>query len=125
MSEENERKVSIVNLSEGQTLFKQGQQPQGIYFIKEGVLEASVEDPISGKERKVGNLKKGELVGEMSYLDGQPRCASIKAISKVVLIEIPNENFNQTLEGQPAWLQVLIKTLATRLRSTNAKVFKV
>ena len=127
MSDQETKKVGLraVNLGEGEVLFKEGMEPKGIYYIKEGVLEAIVTDPISGKERKVGNLTAGELVGEMSYLDDHPRCATIKSVSKSILVEIPKDSFNETLEKQPPWLKTLIKTLASRLRQTNAKVFKV
>ena len=100
-------------------------QPQGIYYIKEGTLEASVSDPINGKERKVGNLSSGELVGEMSYLDEHPRSATVTAVLRSVLVEIPEKNFRDTVNSQPPWFRTLVKVLVTRLRNTNSKSFHI
>jgi NTE family protein len=129
MTEEKSKKnlhdLKTITVEAGEVLFKEGMEPKGIYYIKEGVLAAFVTDPISGKERKVGNLSTGEIVGEMSYLVVSPRCATVRAVSKSLLVEIPEKSFNDTIEKQPPWLRTLIKTLVSRLRNTNSKVFKI
>jgi CRP-like cAMP-binding protein len=64
----------------------------------------------------------GELVGEMSFLDGHPRSASVKAITECTLVVVPHEKFTALIQSHPKWFKALINTLLDRLRKANARV---
>ncbi len=38
------------------------------------------------------------------------------------LIEIPRETFENLFKTQPKWLEILVMTLAERLRKANARI---
>jgi CRP-like cAMP-binding protein len=38
------------------------------------------------------------------------------------LIEIPQETLDTLFKTQPKWLEILVKTLAERLRKANARI---
>jgi CRP-like cAMP-binding protein len=117
--------LKTITLEEGQDLFKEGQEAKGIYYVKEGALAASVLDMKTNIRVKIGNIGPGEVVGEMSYIDQNPRSATVTAMVKSILVEIPEEKFHETVNNQPPWFRTLIKTLVVRLRSSNNKHLKI
>jgi CRP/FNR family cyclic AMP-dependent transcriptional regulator len=62
------------------------------------------------------------LVGEISFLDQEPRSATVKALTECELIQIPQETIDGIFKSQPKWLEILVKTLAERLRKANARI---
>jgi CRP-like cAMP-binding protein len=70
----------------------------------------------------LGYIFEGELVGEISFLDDEVRSASVKAIVDSELIEIPQEAIDNIFKTQPKWLEILVKTLAERLRKANSRI---
>ncbi len=107
-------------LKKSDYLIREGEDSKALYWVQEGQLE--VYKRKGSKEILIGHVYTGELVGEMSFLDDMPRCASVKALTDCELLEIKADNYKQIFEGQPKWLQLLIRTLVERLRRANAKI---
>lgn len=108
------------NLAKGDYLIKEGEDSKSLYWVQDGQLE--VYKRKGSQEVLIGHVYTGELVGEMSFLDDMPRCASVKALTDCELLEIKVDSYKQIFEGQPKWLQLLIRTLVERLRRANAKI---
>jgi CRP/FNR family transcriptional regulator, cyclic AMP receptor protein len=101
-------------------LLKEGDRSFSMYWVQSGHLEVTKR---KGDEYIVlGNIFGGELVGEISFLDEEPRSATVKAITETELIEIRRESFEKIFSGQPKWLEILVKTLAERLRKANSRI---
>ncbi|MBT3584300.1 MAG: cyclic nucleotide-binding domain-containing protein [Halobacteriovoraceae bacterium] len=101
-------------------LVREGEESAQMYFLQEGTMAVF---KIKGdREQQVGTIYAGELVGEMSFLDKQPRSASVKAVSDCKLTVIPHDKFEKFLDKQPSWYRALINTLLDRLRRANARI---
>lgn len=104
----------------------------GEYLIKEGDKSSELYASLSGsfeivkgqgdQEQVIGEISPGELVGEMSFLDQEPRCASVRAVSDCEFLVIPREEFEDVFKSQPDWYQNIVKTLLRRLRKANDKL---
>lgn len=91
-----------------------------MYWVQNGSL---VVTKIRGNDEIIlGHIYSGELVGEISFLDDEPRSATVKAVTECELIEIPRETIEAIYKTQPKWLEILVKTLAERLRKANARI---
>ena len=101
-------------------IIREGEISGNLFWLQTGQLVVLKRKGI--EEVQLGHIYAGELVGEMSFLDGEPRSASVKALTECDLIEIPRDVFDKVFIGQPTWFQGLVKTLTERLRKTNAKV---
>src|SRR3954468_22466773 len=77
----------------GHTFFLQGERSDDVLLIKQGHVKVVAGDP----PRIAAFRKPGETVGEMAYLRGTPRSASIIAYDEVLALLIPGE----------AWLDFL------------------
>ncbi len=112
--------AKIKTLSPNQILLHEGETSQNMYWVQAGQL--IVTKRRGSDDVVLGHIYSGELVGEISFLDNEPRSATVKAITEVELIEIPKETFDSIFHNQPKWLEVLVKTLAERLRKANARI---
>jgi CRP-like cAMP-binding protein len=109
-----------VKLNSNDYLMHEGEESKEMYYLQSGNL--AVFKRKGDHEHQIGSIMAGELVGEMSFLDGHPRSATIKAISESVLVVVPREKFEQMLAAQPKWFKALLNTLLERLRKANARV---
>ena len=107
-------------LQKDEFLVREGEHSDHMYWLQTGQLVVLKRKGL--EDIQLGHIFAGELVGEMSFLDGEPRSATVKAITDCELIEIPRDVFDKVFIGQPTWFQGLVKTLTERLRKTNAKV---
>lgn len=109
-----------VRLEANQILINEGDLSHSMYWVQKGELIVTKKD--GEKEVILGYLKSGELVGELSFLDQSPRSATVKAVTECELIQIPQRTIDEIFKSQPQWVELLVKTLAERLRKTNARI---
>jgi CRP/FNR family cyclic AMP-dependent transcriptional regulator len=105
------------SIVKGEQLIKQGEKADNVYLVKSGELEAST---FKGTEKVIlGKISSGEFVGEMAYINGEPRSADVFATADCELIAMPAGVLDQVLFTKPAWAKALIKTLTKRLKQAN------
>ena len=113
-------KKESIKLLPGEFLLHEGEESFEMYYLQSGTL--SVLKRKGDGVNQIGTIIAGELVGEMSFLDKQPRSASVKAVTESVLVIIPHEKLDATLEVLPKWFTALLNTLLDRLRKANARI---
>jgi CRP/FNR family cyclic AMP-dependent transcriptional regulator len=109
-----------IRLMPNEYLMREGEESTEMYYIQSGTL--AVFKRKGDQEHQIGTIMTGELVGEMSFLDNQPRSASVKAMSDSVLVVIPHEKLEHMLGTMPKWFSALLNTLTDRLRKANARI---
>ncbi|MHC4785340.1 MAG: cyclic nucleotide-binding and patatin-like phospholipase domain-containing protein [Planctomycetota bacterium] len=85
----------------GEVLFEQGEPGDCVYLVVHGRLRASVADPRRAQDRIIGEIGRGETVGEMALLASAPRSASVRAIRDTSLIRISREALDRLVEHHP------------------------
>ena len=65
------------DIAAGTTLFSQGDEPDGLYFVHEG--EAEVLAQFGGKVGGLSLMKAPFVVGEMGLFSGEKRVATVRA----------------------------------------------
>lgn len=95
----------------GETIFREGGFPSGIYFIKEGKVKKYKLDK-DGREQIIYVANTGELLGYHAILaeDRYPDSAAALEESKVAFI--PKEDFLETLLQSEVLSRRLLKTLS-------------
>ncbi|HQH11086.1 MAG TPA: protein kinase [Candidatus Sumerlaeota bacterium] len=103
-------------------------EPSDILFYEEDesrnaymLLKGEVEILKAGRQIAVINMP-GSFIGEMSTLLNARRTATIRALSRTVLLEIAEEQFQEFLRCAPEIGLSLAKHLAARLQSTTDKL---
>jgi len=104
-------------LSPNEILFNEGDQAQSVFIVKRGEMQAFKGQ--DSTKKILGKIAIGEFVGEMAHINGEPRSATVEALSSVELIEIPTGTLDVILFSKPAWSKALVATLSRRLKRTN------
>jgi NTE family protein len=109
-----------VELEGGRRLFSQGDAADALYLLVHGRLRASVSAD-DGSERVLGDLARGEAVGEMALLGRGVRSAHIDALRDSRLFRLEVEAFHEIASQHPDFLWNLSRLVIRRLeRSPGA-----
>lgn len=110
--------ASLHRLVVGQVLFNAGDDGDGCYRLEQGLLKITVMSP-EGEERIVAMLGPGEIVGELSMVDGLPRSMSVVAFENCTLRYVSRKTFEKCIQTYPEISKQLMAILASRLRAAD------
>jgi len=105
------------DLEAGRKLFDEGDEGREAYLISEGQVE--VYRVRGGREEVIATLGRGEVIGEMSLIDGLPRAASARTRPGTSLVAISQDDLQKhmaALESSDRQLKAVIDALIRRLR---------
>jgi CRP/FNR family transcriptional regulator, cyclic AMP receptor protein len=105
----------------GDALFAAGDSGDGCYRLERGLLKVTITSP-KGEERILAILGPGEIAGELSIIDRQPRSASVIAVKDCELSFVSQKNFEKITKQEPDIYRYLVSVLALRLRETDQAV---
>jgi CRP-like cAMP-binding protein len=74
-----------------------------------------------GRESVLAFRGPGEVLGELSAIDGQPRSAGVTAVDPVEALVVPTADFRAFLERSPAAALWILTRLIARLREADRK----
>ena len=109
------------NWRAGSTLVHEGDRAGRVLIVQSGRVKISVITP-DGNEVILAIRGPGELVGEMSALDGSPHNGTATAMDDVTCLQISNEEFGSFLRSHPDAAMAVIHLLVDRLRDASGKV---
>ena len=105
------------NIAAGNMLFEEGDPGDQAYLIKSGEVE--IVRKIGNEELVLARLGRGEIFGEMSLIDNQPRMAGARVAEDAELAVITRENIESRLERlaqSDMVIRRLIDVFVTRIR---------
>ena len=79
----------------------------------------------AGREVVLDVLGPGEIIGELSAIDGLPRSATATALSPVEIATVRNTDFHALIEARSSMARQLLLLIAIRLRSTSRRQFEL
>ena len=97
----------------GEILFSVDDYPNGIYFVVSGSIQISSPQP-SGRDKVIAQVRKGEIIGEMSLLMERPHIHTAKAIRDTQVVFLSRTVFDETVERFPKTVQLLSKRTIQR-----------
>jgi NTE family protein/lysophospholipid hydrolase len=110
-----ERSIEWQRLGGGEVLFRQGDPGDSLYVVMSGRLRAVVQGP-DGSPRAVGDVTRGESVGEMALFTGEDRSATIHALRDTELIRFAKPAFEAIVAKYPQVVMQITRILVHRLR---------
>jgi len=111
---------TVRRLRRGAYLFTEGEASAHVALVLSGRVKAS-SFTADGKEVVLALRGPGDLLGELSALDGGPRSASVAALEPVEALVVGAERFTTFLEEHPRVAVLLVQTLAGRIREADRK----
>ncbi|HXH21681.1 MAG TPA: patatin-like phospholipase family protein [Dehalococcoidia bacterium] len=105
----------------GETVLAKGAPSDGLYLIASGMVSVNLrEDAASGED--IATLARGECVGEMSLISGEPCSATIRALVDTDAWFIARDDFPEVLDRCPGLWRNLSGILSRRLVRTNRRL---
>jgi len=108
-----------VTLSAGERLFRQGDPADAAYVVVSGRLRVFV--AAGDHVRRLGDVGRGETVGELALLADAPRSATVVAARDTELVAIATADFDALIRQRPEAGVRLSRLLAERLRRVTER----
>lgn len=106
------RRVEEVEFRPGEHLLVVGEQADAAYVILDGRAT------VRRRGRKIAEVTKGDVVGEMSLVTDLPRNAGVRAETFVPALRVRKAEFDSIMDDFPRVAVKVLRTVATRLVET-------
>lgn len=103
-------------MREGAVLTREGQVGGLVFVIVEGSAE------VLRGNRVVATLGPGDVVGELSLIDGGPRSALVRASAPIRVLQIDVKDFRRLVDRSPHFVRNLLRALARRIRDADGHI---
>ncbi|MFH1811704.1 MAG: cyclic nucleotide-binding domain-containing protein [Pseudomonadota bacterium] len=109
----------------GQDLVKQGTANRNIYLLGSGSVKVLKGQP-GGSVEEVALLGAGTTLGEMAFVDGEPRSTSVEVIERAEVILLEHDKLRPVLDAdaelRAAFFEAIAGLLTRRLRGATDDV---
>jgi CRP/FNR family transcriptional regulator, cyclic AMP receptor protein len=102
----------------GSRLFERGDRGNELYIVYAGKVEISIRD-LAGEKIVLTVAEKGDLFGELSMLDNNPRTATAMALEDTELIVLNRENLQLFFQKKPSAALDMIAAMGAMIRKTD------
>ncbi len=112
--------LESVEVAAGTVVVQEGEPGGAMYLIEEGRLDATVGS--GAASRVAGFLRTGDLFGERSLVTGEPRAATVRALTDARLLRLEAAGFRQLAERFPGFARRVDEMAAARDFQAEARV---
>jgi CRP-like cAMP-binding protein len=108
---------------DGALLFRQGDPGTEMFLIQEGQI--LVTKKAGDREVPLATLGRGDVLGEMSLLEGLPRDGTARAVGPTRVLVIGQGGLLMRIRRDPTFALELLNRLSGRVRALNARVIEL
>jgi len=94
-----------------------GEPGDSLFLVTDGFARVTLDGT-----QAVARLRRGDVIGEMSLVTGEPRTATVVAAVPTTALELSRDDVAALIARQPRILENLTKILTSRLAVTTARV---
>jgi signal transduction histidine kinase len=109
----------LLDLADGDVLFKEGDTPDNLYLVLEGSVAISKNDS-AGQPQVIAYIHANDFLGEFAMLDGGTRSATVSAAGAGRLAAINRRVILENLRDAGAGLDLTIRIIE-RIRASNQR----
>lgn len=112
--------LRVRTLPAGAAVFDPRDRPEGVWIIRDGVIELAVD---RGGHRLVAQvLRSGDVFGDLPLLLDQPPPYQARAARAVTCLLLPSAALTSLVDQRPAILRLWVTGLAARFAASQARV---
>ena len=115
--------VTSRKLVKDEVLFQRGGPGDSLAVVRTGWVKITTVDG-DGDELVLNHCGPSEVIGEMALIDGEPRSASVIALSPVEALELKRDTFMEALHKQPLLAVDVMRNLSGRIRYATTYIEK-
>lgn len=103
----------------GELIVRQGEPGEDLYLCLSGELVV-LHSAGTGPRREIARLYHGGMFGEFAQMTGEPRRATVQAVTACELVVVGKHAFSQILSSNPQFTELITQRLAERLATLEA-----
>ena len=111
-----ESELEKMPLRRGEVLVRQGEAADALYIVVSGRFEVR----LHGRDDIVAEIGPGSPIGEIAFLAGGTRTATVTASRDSLVLKLGRSEFDSLCQRIPAIWRTLTATLASRLADQTA-----
>ena len=108
--------LEIVEVGRSEALVRQGEPADALYIVLSGRFVVTRE----GREAPITEIAPDQPIGEIAFLTGLDRTATVRALRDSLVVKLSREQFDRLSVNKPSIWRSLTATLARRLATTTA-----
>lgn len=105
----------VEQIDAGHVVISEGSPSPNLYVILAGTAD------VTRGGLKVGTIERGEALGELGVILGEPRSATVTAKTSLELLVLDQDSLQKALDSVPGLGWKLLQTVATRLASAQTQ----
>ncbi len=113
--------MSWQQLADGDYLFREGTVDDSLHVLLDGKLEV-VKQTGAGETASLAVLRDGELVGELSFVDGETHTVGLRALCDCGVMSLKRSDLEQLVTKNP---QLVYKVMRAVARSAHRIVHRM
>ncbi len=113
-------RMMIHTIPAGKAIVREGEGGSSVFILTRGSV--NVYSTVQGKRVDLATLQPSDFFGEIAFLTGQPRTATVEAAEVTDLLEVAEEDLQDMIQKWPRIKDVLQKYYEERVKSTMEKV---
>ncbi len=114
------KRMIIHTIPAGKPVVKEGDSGSSVYILTRGSV--NVYSMVQGKRVDLATLQASDFFGEIAFLTGKPRTATVEAAETADILEVAEEDLRDMIQKWPRIKEVLQNYYEERVKSTMEKV---
>lgn len=110
-------------------LIRSGEKSKSFFIITQGELEVVLPTKLNQKSDRRIIREAGSVIGEQAFIDGKPRSATVKAISKGNALQLGDSAFDELSAREPDLARDILvdiaRLLSLKLRHANDYIYRI
>jgi len=102
-----------IDVPAGRALVREGEHDRYLYVITEGTAMVTI------KGRRRSELFPGDFFGELAFLSGIPRTATVKAYTDMTVMALDPRKLDLIVANEPGIARQLLSAMAKRLQQNQ------
>jgi CRP-like cAMP-binding protein len=116
--------MHMLRCARGDVVIRAGDRDRALYIVADGALELLPDETGAAPAGRPEPIAPGAVIGELSFFDGRPRSATIRAAGDCELFRLDIDDFEVLAAREPVLARTLLlglgRILALRLRRFSA-----
>jgi len=104
----------------GDTIVKEGDTGASVYVVTRGTVRVTT--TMDGKQKELAILQPSDFFGEIAFLTGKPRTATVAAAEECDILEVPEDQLKDLIASKPRIREVMQKYYDQRVANTLQKL---
>jgi cAMP-dependent protein kinase regulator len=114
------KQMIIHTMPPGKAIIREGDTGRSVFILTRGSVR--VVATVMGKRVELATLQASDFFGEIAFLTGKPRTATVETIEESDVLEVAEEDLNEMIDKSPRIREVMHNYHEMRVKSTLEKV---